>query len=35
MINYNKMTIKAQEALQETVKIADKLSNQNNENKAP
>ncbi len=28
MINYNKMTIKAQEALQETVKIADKLSNQ-------
>lgn len=28
MINYNKMTIKAQEALQETVKLAEKLSHQ-------
>ena len=28
MINYNKMTIKAQEALQETVQLAEKLSHQ-------
>ncbi|MBQ3033572.1 MAG: type VI secretion system ATPase TssH, partial [Deferribacterales bacterium] len=28
MINYNKMTIKAQEAIEETVKLADRLSNQ-------
>lgn len=28
MINYNKMTIKAQETLQETVQLADRLSNQ-------
>lgn len=28
MINYNKMTIKAQEALQDTVKLAESLSHQ-------